>query len=78
MKKDPIRERLPQNQALPKWAEDFPVDAKADGHVARRDFIRFLCLVSLGLFTGQAGDFSRLMGHGSFYTPVDHTLVSVI
>ncbi len=55
MKKDPIKERLTQNQELPKWAEDFPVDAKADGHVARRDFIRFLCLVSLGLFTGQAG-----------------------
>ncbi len=55
MKKDPIRERLTQNQELPKWAEDFPVDAKADGHVARRDFIRFLFLVSLGLFTGTAG-----------------------
>jgi Rieske Fe-S protein len=55
-KKDPIKERLTQqNQELPKWAEDFPVDTKADGHVARRDFIRFLCLVSFGLFTGQAG-----------------------
>jgi Rieske Fe-S protein len=55
VKKDPIRDRLTQNQELPKWAEDFPVEMKADGHVARRDFIRFLFLVSLGLFTGQAG-----------------------
>lgn len=37
----------------PKWAEDFPVDSVKDIEIARRDFIRFLFLISLGLFTGS-------------------------
>lgn len=43
----------------PKWAEDFPVDADQDAGIARRDFIRFLFLVSMGLFTGTAGVFIK-------------------
>lgn len=47
----------------PKWAEDFPIDVDQDTHVARRDFIRFLFLVSLGLFTGTVGVFIKNLWH---------------
>ena len=39
----------------PKWAEDFPMDNKNDHNVSRRDFIRYLGLVSLGFFAGALG-----------------------
>jgi len=45
----------------PKWAEDFPIDMLQDIQIARRDFIRFLFLVSLGLFTGTGGIFIKSM-----------------
>lgn len=44
--------KCPKELSKPKWAEDFPLDTQKDAHLARRDFIRFLFLVSLGLFTG--------------------------
>lgn len=66
MKKDPIKERLTKNQELPKWAEDFPVDTKEDSHVSRRDFVRFLCLVSFGLLTGQVGIFLKSLWEKNF------------
>ncbi len=57
---DPIQKRLKEeNDEVPKWAQDFPVDSKKEGNIARRDFIRYLSLVSLGLFMGQAGIFAR-------------------
>lgn len=53
---DPIEERLQRKfKEIPKWAEDFPIDQKQDANVSRRDFIRYLGLVSLGFFTGTAG-----------------------
>lgn len=55
-------ENIPKNidrKNSPKWAEDFPIDVDQDTHVARRDFIRFLFLVSLGLFTGTVGVFIK-------------------
>jgi cytochrome b6-f complex iron-sulfur subunit len=39
-------------QTVPKWAEDFPVEAADDTTVSRRDFVRYLFLVSSGIFTG--------------------------
>ncbi|HTN87010.1 MAG TPA: Rieske (2Fe-2S) protein [Sorangium sp.] len=39
---------------LPKWREDFPYESEGDDHVTRRDFARFLVLVSGGLATGNA------------------------
>lgn len=45
--------RLSENQEMPKWAEDFPIESKSEARIARRDFIRYLSLVSLGLFVGQ-------------------------
>lgn len=53
---DPIQKRLKDKfKEVPKWAEDFPLESKKDAHVSRRDFIRYLGLVSLGFFAGTAG-----------------------
>lgn len=38
----------------PGWRLDFPIDWPRDHYVARRDFIKFLCLTSLGFVFGQA------------------------
>jgi nitrite reductase/ring-hydroxylating ferredoxin subunit len=39
---------------LPKWREDFPVEQECDDFVTRRDFVRFLGLVSAGMVVGNA------------------------
>lgn len=49
----------PKEKLKPKWQEDFPVDMEKDTHVARRDFIRFLSVVSLGLFSGTLGVYAK-------------------
>ena len=54
--KDPIHSRIArQFKEPPKWAEDFSIENVRDTFVSRRDFIRFLSLVSLGFFTGTLG-----------------------
>ncbi len=56
----PIKKRLKHKFGqLPKWAEDFSIESTKDTGISRRDFIRFMGLVSLGLFTGTAGVFIR-------------------
>jgi nitrite reductase/ring-hydroxylating ferredoxin subunit len=40
--------------AQPKWRRDFPIDWPRDEYVARRDFTKFLVLVSLAFAAGQA------------------------
>ncbi len=53
---DPIEKRLKDKfKEVPKWAEDFPIDQNQDSNVSRRDFIRYLGLVSLGFFAGTFG-----------------------
>lgn len=37
----------------PRWRRDFPVETSADADVTRRDFARFLGLISGGLAVGQ-------------------------
>jgi Rieske Fe-S protein len=39
--------------AQPKWRRDFPIDWPRDEYVARRDFTKFLVLVSLAFAVGQ-------------------------
>lgn len=39
---------------LPKWREDFPIEQEFDDFITRRDFVRFLGLVSAGLLVGNA------------------------
>jgi len=63
---EPIKKRLKDKfLEQPKWAEDFSIEVNQDKNVSRRDFIRFLSLVSFGLFTGTAGVFLRslFVGH---------------
>jgi Rieske Fe-S protein len=45
-------EHNPENK--PHWEKDFPIQRTAATHVSRRDFARFLCLVSGGLVAGSA------------------------
>jgi len=52
-------EACPKKTVTPKWKEDFPIDVDQDAHIARRDFIRFLALVSAGLFTGTLGTYVK-------------------
>lgn len=53
---EPIEKRLKEKfKDLPKWAEDFPIDQNKDANVSRRDFVRYLGLVSLGFFAGTSG-----------------------
>lgn len=57
---DPIEKRLKDKyKEVPKWAEDFPIDQTRDSNVSRRDFIRYLSLVSLGFFFGTFGVWVR-------------------
>ena len=46
----------PNNPAdtTPKWREDFPFESEGDDFVTRRDFTRFLCIISAGFATGNA------------------------
>lgn len=37
----------------PKWREDFPYESEGDDFVTRRDFTRFLCVISAGFATGN-------------------------
>lgn len=37
----------------PKWRQDFPVDTAEDEYVARRDFVKFLTLISGAFVIGQ-------------------------
>ncbi len=43
-----------RRKELPKWREDFPVEQEFDDFVTRRDFVRFLGLVSAGMVVGNA------------------------
>ena len=37
----------------PKWRRDFPIDSPQDQYVARRDFMKFMVLISLAFTAGQ-------------------------
>ncbi|MBL9148115.1 MAG: ubiquinol-cytochrome c reductase iron-sulfur subunit [Phycisphaerae bacterium] len=38
----------------PKWRKDFPIDTAQDNYVARRDFTKFMVLISGSFVAGQA------------------------
>src|SRR5690606_20966561 len=58
----PIKKRIQKKfNTEPKWAEDFSIETVDDQAVSRRDFIRYLTLVSLGLFSGTAGVFIKTL-----------------
>ena len=37
----------------PRWRQDFPIDRPQDSYVARRDFTKFMVLISGAFFVGQ-------------------------
>jgi nitrite reductase/ring-hydroxylating ferredoxin subunit len=39
--------------AQPRWRQDFPVDWPQDEYLSRRDFVKFMALVSLSFTVGQ-------------------------
>lgn len=39
---------------IPKWREDFPYETEGDEFITRRDFTRFLLLISAAFVTGNA------------------------
>lgn len=43
--------RQPREQ--PKWRRDFPIDTTEDNYVARRDFTKFMVLISASFVAGQ-------------------------
>src|SRR5687768_14694400 len=48
--------RAPDGRAMdaqPRWRRDFPIDWPADQYVARRDFAKFLVLISGAFVAGQ-------------------------
>jgi nitrite reductase/ring-hydroxylating ferredoxin subunit len=45
----------------PKWREDFPYETEGDEYITRRDFTRFLCIISAGFATGNGWIFWRSM-----------------
>ncbi|CAN5495487.1 hypothetical protein BH09SUM1_BH09SUM1_00520 [soil metagenome] len=44
---------MTEKETMPKWREDFPFESEADDFIARRDFIRFIGVVSAGLALGN-------------------------
>ena len=52
----PLDSKMPDGRPLedqPKWRNDFPVDTGREEDVERRDFVKFLVLVSGAFATGQ-------------------------
>lgn len=43
--------RSPEDQ--PRWRQDFPIDTADDNYVARRDFTKFMVLISASFVAGQ-------------------------
>jgi len=37
----------------PRWRKDFPIDTELDGYVSRRNFTRFITLISFAFVAGQ-------------------------
>src|SRR5262245_17037222 len=45
-------DRQPE-RAQPRWRHDFPIDWPQDEYISRRDFVKFMALVSLSFTVGQ-------------------------
>lgn len=48
---------------IPKWREDFPIESQGDDFITRRDFVRFLALVSAGLTVGNGFVLGKALTH---------------
>lgn len=55
-----------------KWREDFPYQSERDDHITRRDFTRFLLLVSAGFAVGNGWILAKAaLQKSKLVTPVD-------
>ena len=54
----------------PKWREDFPFESEGDDFITRRDFTRFLTIISAGFVTGNAWILWKSRRHRDPATPV--------
>jgi nitrite reductase/ring-hydroxylating ferredoxin subunit len=52
-----------RENAIPKWREDFPIEQDGDDFITRRDFLRFLTVVSGGLAVGSGAVVVRSLTH---------------
>lgn len=41
-------------KSFPKWREDFPYESENEEHITRRDFVRYLSIVSGGFAIGNS------------------------
>lgn len=56
MPSKPLRVLTPDGRppdAQPRWRQDFPIDTDVDNYVARRDFTKFMVLISASFVAGQ-------------------------
>lgn len=70
----------PNNRPLedqPKWRRDFPIDINEDNTVARRDFVRFLVLVSGAFVVGQLWIAFRMMFRAEAPAPAARRIAAV-
>jgi nitrite reductase/ring-hydroxylating ferredoxin subunit len=55
--RDPEQLTIPPDgrtpEAQPRWRQDFPIDWPQDNYITRRDFTRFMVLISLAFTVGQ-------------------------
>ncbi len=57
-------------EAPPKWREDFPFESEGDDFITRRDFTRFLCVISAGFVTGNGWILTKSMRESTTVPPV--------
>ncbi|MFZ2906101.1 MAG: Rieske (2Fe-2S) protein [Cyclobacteriaceae bacterium] len=44
-----------EKEKIPNWKSDFPIEQTEATHISRREFAKFLCLLSGGMALGNAG-----------------------
>lgn len=54
----------------PKWREDFPFESEGDDFITRRDFTRFLCVISAGFATGNGWILAKSLRERGTVPPV--------
>jgi len=54
----------------PKWREDFPYESEGDDYITRRDFTRFLTIISAGFVTGNGWILWKARKHRDEVPPV--------
>lgn len=64
-------------ETQPQWRRDFPIDVHEDNHVARREFVKFLTLVSGAFVVGQLWILAQSVLRGRGATPETQRIASI-